>query len=169
MACSDGKLFAVGRMDAVEGTGSRVTRKDDLDALRVKHIVELGDSFVTRLAQVSVAKTEPFGNRTTVSALESHALNSMISTSSAAVTQKLFRRCLIEGLSSSAVSFASIVKTATLGTSKQVDPVKDLLPVPLTVFDLQGHNRRWFLLPHILYHLVLFHHFLWLLWDLLHV
>lgn len=141
LASSDGKLFAVGRMDAVEGTRSRITRKDDLDSLRVKHIVELGDSFVTRLAQVSVAKTEPFGNRTTVSALESHAFNSMISTSSAAVAQKLFRRCLIEGFSTPAVSFASVVQTATLGTSKQVDPVKDLLPLPLRVFDRHGHHR----------------------------
>lgn len=94
----------------------------------MKDIVELGDALVTRFAQVGVAKAEPFGDRTTVSALEGHALDSMISTSSAAVAQKLFRRRLIKSLSTSTVPFASVVKTATLGTSKQIDLVKDLLP-----------------------------------------
>ena len=62
LASSDGKLFAVGRVDSIEGTRSRITRKDDLDTLRVKDVVELCDTIMAGLAQVSVAKAEPLGN-----------------------------------------------------------------------------------------------------------
>lgn len=166
MTSSDSKLFTIGRVDSVEGTRGRITRKNDLDTLGVKDVVELCDTIMAGLAQVGVAKAEPLGNRTAVSALERHALDSMISAASATVAEKLFRGSLIEGFSTPAVPFASVIQTATLGTSKQVDLVEDLLPLLLWVFDLCGNRRRWFLLPHILYHLVLFHLFHWLLLTL---